>query len=126
MINKISNHAFETRYEGIKLGLVTPLEANLIHKKINLLKKGAIFPDELINEMEEYAERNDLVNSNVYIEEDSIHKCCPNCLKAHAFVKGRELGVNEKTMSQITNFLKGEIGHYGYYLDRDELIKINN
>lgn len=126
MINKISNQAFEARYKGIRSGLVTPLGVALIHKKINLLKNGSFFPDELINEMEEYAKRNDLVKSDVYIQDSSIHKCCPSCLKAHALVKARELGVKEDTINHLTKFLKGEIGHDGYYLDEEELIKIKD
>jgi hypothetical protein len=126
MINKISNQAFETRYKGIRSELVTPLGVALIHKKINLLKKGSLFPDELINEMEEYAQRNEILDSNIYIQDNSIHKCCPNCLKAHTLAKARELGVQEATINNLARFLKGETGHNGYYLDQDELIKIEN
>ncbi len=97
-----------------------------MHKKINLLKKGSLFPDVLINEMEEYAQRNELLDSNVYIQDNSIHKCCPSCLKAHTLAKARELEVEEDTITYLTKFLKGEIGHNGYYLDEDELIKIED
>jgi hypothetical protein len=76
--------------------------------------------------MEDYAEKNDLVKSVFYIDEmNSLYKCCPNCLKAHALVKARELGVEEETINSLSKLFKGEIGHNGYYLDEDELIKIN-
>ncbi|MEK6910675.1 MAG: hypothetical protein AABW82_02775 [Nanoarchaeota archaeon] len=126
MINKTLSHAYETRYNGIKSGVITPFGSALIQTKINLLKKGHIFPDTLISEMENYAERNILIDDSVMNEASPMHKCCPNCLKAHTLVKASELGVEEETIESLSSSFKGEIGHNGYYLDEDELIKLSN
>lgn len=126
MINKIIHHALETQYDGIKLEVISPFAIALIHQKVKLLKKGVMLSDSLINEIEDFVNRNDLVKSEFYLEEaNSLYKCCPNCLKAHALVKAREFGFNEESIKILSTLFKGDIGHYGgYYLDGDELIKI--
>ncbi len=85
-----------------------------------------MFSDSLINEIEDFANRNDLVKSEFYLEEtNSLYKCCPNCLKAHALTKAREFGLNQESINILSTIFKGDIGHYGrYYLDEEELIKI--
>ena len=123
MVNKIQSNAFETRYVGIKSEVITPLGFSLIQRKMKLLKKGLIFPDSLIREIENYVKRNEIIKE-VYIEDfDNLYKCCPSCLKAHTLKKAREIGLDNLSIHLLANIFEGEIGHNGYYLDEEELIK---
>lgn len=126
MIYKTSLHAHETQYKGIRSRVVTSFGSSLIHTKMNLLKAGHIFPDNLINEIEDYAERNKIVDDVIMNQASPLHKCCPNCLKAHTLVKARELGVDQETIEILSSSFKGNIGHNGYYLDEEELIKLED
>ena len=101
------------------------LAGNLLDYKFVGLAKGFIIPDDLIAELEDYAERNLLKN----IVSDKEHKkmiegCCPRCLKAHMLKTAGQLGISTEGRQFLSLFMKGEAGHHGYYLDEDELIEI--
>lgn len=97
----------------------SPIARALLDAKMRGLLHGVIIHDDLIAEIDLFCQRN-----NYKRPEKELHTCCPNCLKAHAFMKAKEIGVSEEGIDIIFSVLKGSLGHEGYYLDGDELIKI--
>ena len=101
------------------------LAHSLLDYKIQGLAKGLIIPDDLIAELESYAERNPLhkLVKNAQSKKE-IMGCCPRCLKAHMLKTAENLGISQEGRQFLSLFMQGEAGHNGYYLDADELIKI--
>jgi len=96
----------------------------LVNYKILGLSKGLIIPDDLIAEMESYTSRNSFKKIFREIALDMPHGCCPRCLKAHMIKTAEKIGLQSESIRFLSYFTKGEAGHYGYYLDGNELIKI--
>jgi len=117
MILKTYQQALETK--KIEEKRFPDLRNYLLFHKIRALRKGIIIPDNLIAELEDYSCRN-------YLPELSSKtiKCCSDCLKAHAIVTARELGLDSRAISFLSALLIGNIGHRGYYLDEEELAKV--
>ena len=61
-----------------------------------------------------------------FVESNSIHEgqCCKRCLKAHALKTAKELGMNQESVRFIDILYTHEAGHMGYYMDEEELIRI--
>lgn len=58
---------------------------------------------------------------NVLAKDKSRGYCCPDCLKAHLLRKAFESGLNKEFIQNLSNSIKGEAGHKGYYIDEGEL-----
>ena len=99
---------------------LSPMALFLLKKKAQGLLEGVFVSDALISEIDSFASRNNTANS----ENGELHTACPSCLKAHAIAKARELGLDQLSIEYIDKILEGEIGHQGYYLDEDNLIKL--
>lgn len=71
-------------------------------------------PRNLREEAKRFIERN-----AIQVHENSkVRCCCPQCLKAHLLLKSKGNGVDK---------IKGlpcEVGHVGYYLDREKVVEI--
>lgn len=91
----------------------------LLQRKMSALSNGSIIPDDLIANIEDFKDRNAI------LEEKGEKICCQQCLKAHAFVKAKEFGLPENAISKIDKMIEGKIGHDGYYLDEGELIRVD-
>lgn len=90
----------------------------MLKAKLVALSKGIFIPDSLINELENYVNRNNLVqNPNL------VHSCCPQCLKAHALKTADSFGMEKEAKQFINELFDCESGHLGYYLDCEDLIK---
>jgi len=87
------------------------------------LENGILIPDVLIAELEDFAARNS-VNA-LHKKKNEMH-CCTRCLKAHARRKSDELGLNRKVREFLVELFECEEGHNGYYLDKDNLIPIED
>ena len=111
VIKKISK-AFE---DGFYLGV------NILNK----LTKLTNIPDVLLKEANSFMKRNSLavVACNVHNKEP-VYECCPSCLEAHLIRKANQLGL-EKEKKEILKIFEFKIGHEGYYLDKEEVIKID-
>lgn len=98
----------------------------MLSSKIEALPHGVMLPDNLIAEMESFTERNSLINieAQAQMGKAELNHCCPRCLKAHALKVGRDLGLDNVSLSFISGLFDCELGHEGYYLDGDNLIKI--
>ena len=107
MTNKTKTFASETKtISGILL-----LKEHLSSKS-KILKS---IPENVISNLQNFAKRNALVE---------IGHCCPHCLKAHAIKTAENKGLDGRTIQIIKEEFKGEIGHNGYYMDEDQLIRL--
>ena len=102
---------------------VKNLVYELLNHKILGLTKGLLIPDDLIAELESYAQRNSLNHTVSDLDEGKII-FCPKCLKAHMLKTSEKMGISPEGREFLSLFIKGDIGHNGYYLDEDELIEI--
>lgn len=120
MINKNQSITFENQYDGVRSEMISPLASLLIQKRRPILRKHYFFPDSLLEEIEDFASRNEIAESS-----KSDFRCCPDCLKAHVVKKARDSGLDSKSISLLSKIFRGKLGHEGYYLDKEELIKLS-
>lgn len=92
----------------------------LLEKKINALMHGSIVPDDLIAAVEDFRERNAIVETG---ENKKI--CCQQCLKAYALKKAEELEIGKNAMAAVERMIPGKAGHDGYFIDEDRLLSLN-
>ena len=79
----------------------------------------------LSNEAESFKERNSLaIIGSSLKDKKPIHRCCPQCLKAHLLKTAEEMNSGRAIREVITKMHSCETGHNGYYMDDGELIKI--
>jgi len=72
-----------------------------------------------------FRERNSIIILGCDLEtKKPIHKCCQSCLKAHLIKKAESLGLYRDLREILFSMVEHETGHYGYYTDGDELIKV--
>lgn len=107
--------------EPLTIDLVGPrFRSFLLDRKMEALNNGMIIPDDFIAELERFRDRNVVVN----VEGNYGKVCCSQCLKAYALKKAEELGLGKKAMNAVSKMLQGEVGHEGYFMDGDELVRI--
>ncbi|MEK6888617.1 MAG: hypothetical protein AABW80_00755 [Nanoarchaeota archaeon] len=75
---------------------------------------GKLLPKQLLDQINKFRERNKIV--------DNV--CCEHCLKAHAIHKAQEMNLSQQLTRSILENLEGNLGHNGYYMDKEELVKI--
>lgn len=71
------------------------------------------FPSQFVNEIVKFKGRNKIVGN----------KYCERCFMAHVIMKARELRIGNDLIIQLKENMSEEIGHNGYYLDGDKLIR---
>ena len=76
-------------------------------------------PSSLKEELNRFADRNCLVAL-----ENSFDGVCLSCLKAHALASARSMNLSKKIVESIKTAFEGKIGHNGYYMDKEKLIRI--
>lgn len=85
-----------------------------------------IIPDKLLSEIIGFCRRN--VLEIEYPNSDYnqvIYHCCPKCLKAHIIKKAKEEKISlNKIENMLDKVINCEAGHSGYYMDKDNIIKI--
>ena len=101
------------------------IRKSLLLQKMSALKKGIFIPDSLIAEMELFSSRNSLseVIDSKYLTKKP-KEVCPSCLKAHTLRHATLLGLPKESLDFIDQLLPGNKGHHGYYLDKDDLVKL--
>lgn len=121
MVNLNNNQALELSSFNSVLTL-SKMASFLLRAKSIAIRKGILIPDDFIAELDEYCERNSLIENalNPY----ALHHCCPACVRAHAVKSAQETGMNRESINFVLSFLEGPTGHNGYYLDEEELVKI--
>tara|TARA_Y100000310_G_C20306751_1_gene634312 strand:- start:152 stop:433 length:282 start_codon:yes stop_codon:yes gene_type:complete len=83
-------------------------------------RKDKIIPDELIEEGIDFSFRNSL--GEVKGRKNNIKVCCPACLKAHLLKFAKEKAFGKKVQSYLSLSIEGDIGHMGYYQDKEDLV----
>lgn len=76
-------------------------------------------PANLKAELDRFSDRNCLVAL-----ENSYDGVCLSCLKAHALAEARKLNLSPKAIDAIKDSFDGKIGHNGYYMDQDKMIRV--
>lgn len=77
---------------------------------------------DLLREMQSFITRNTIVKVD---NSTSRHRvCCKRCLKAHLVMSLRKVGLDNESVRNIADKIKGSVGHNGYYTDGEDLIKI--
>ena len=115
MILNSQQSAFEYEKKSNKHVYLHRHANKLINYKIIGLTQGLIIPDDLIAEIEYYMRRNSI---------GEARQCCPRCLKAHMIKTADDIGISSDGKKFLSLFIKGDVGHDGYYLDGDELVII--
>lgn len=80
-------------------------------------------PGKFIEKIESFRIKNCLAVTRSLENQKKIH-CCQNCLNAHALKIAREMGIESSLLPYFDFIFPGEVGHEGYYLDEDNLIKV--
>ena len=131
MKNNQQINALEISFEGIKTQVVTSFGYFLLMQKARLMKFGIVVPNAMIRDVELYILRNGIKGQDYALHEvekiddsEELHKCCPHCLKAYALNKGKEYGMTSFGILKLSEALPGKIGHDGYYLDAEELVRV--
>src|SRR3989338_8167535 len=91
--------------------------------KTDVLKlvQSADLPEALVKEVERFKQRNFFAFSTKQGREDKAY--CPNCLKAFAIFKAREMKLGDKVVSELEDKIESDLGHNGYYQDGDKIVK---
>jgi len=100
-----------------------PAERSFLDYKITGLHKGFFIPDNFISEVQSFINRN-VLTKEVDISGLQKNHVCPRCMKAHTIVSAKKMCLDSRVISFLEEKLRGEIGHDGYYLDGDKLVKI--
>ena len=80
-------------------------------------------PCKILNKIKDFIKRNSLAVTKNSNGKPAIHFCC-NCLKAHIIKIAKENKLGKSITNSLTMVLNCSLGHDGYYLDADKLIKI--
>ena len=91
------------------------LKRLMINSRIATLGKIIEIPNELIDSLKDFVERNPSPGTN---------QCCPKCFKAYALKKLGEMKLNSRTRRFVESLYECDVGHDGYYLDEDKLVKV--
>lgn len=95
-----------------------------IHQK-KLLKEGILLPTGLLDELESYMQRNVIADLKEVRGQKEINAFCHQCCKAHAKKLAEHYNLTKQATLNLLNIFKGNIGHEGYYLDREELYSLD-
>lgn len=80
-------------------------------------------PDELVNEVSLFSQRNAMnISYNLEgMKSKNVKVCCCRCVKAHLINKANELSLGGEVIAFLDDQIPGKIGHEGYYLDEGEV-----
>lgn len=79
-------------------------------------------PAGLMREALSFAKRNSL--GIIKYDKENINNVCPRCLKAHLMKKAEEKDLDKAVVEVLVNLGEYEMGHNGYYMDKEKVIKI--
>ena len=80
-------------------------------------------PYKILNKIKSFIKRNSLAITKKSNGKPTIHFCC-NCLKAYIIKIAKENNLGKNITNSLTIVLNCSLGHDGYYLDADKLMKI--
>lgn len=81
--------------------------------------------DQFLEELEIY-KKNNLIKIKIRKngKEKEIDTLCDACFKAHAIQTAKKLGLDNTILISHIGYLDAPMGHDGYYMNGEELIKI--
>ena len=118
MIQKINKNNVEGKF-SVKTR--SALRSYLLNMKVDVLLKGILIPDDLISELESFAERNRISQREFGTFDAAPY--CPRCLKAHAIRTAKTMGMDKEYLTVLNDFFDCEAGHNGYYMDGEEILE---
>ena len=84
-----------------------------------------MLPSSFIYEIRQFIKRNSIaVDIFSMHEKKTSYVCCEHCLKAYSVSLAKEMGLSKEIIDFLTESMKGNMGHDGYYLDSDDLSKV--
>ncbi len=81
-----------------------------------------LLPRKLIEEIHKFQKENSIAITST-IHGPKQH-CCDKCLKAHVFKLASEIGLNQNVLMFLEQTFPGEIGHNGYYINKEQLVPL--
>tara|TARA_Y100000310_G_scaffold345811_1_gene470327 strand:+ start:11284 stop:11598 length:315 start_codon:yes stop_codon:yes gene_type:complete len=91
--------------------------------RLKIIVVESIIPEFLLTEIQAFKARNSLAKSYSIQNKEITDVCCSQCLKAFVLNQAKSQDLNKKTIKSIEKQFDCEIGHDGYYIDNEELIK---
>ncbi len=108
------------------------------NKLHNILRRGRIFinaqknrlirrvslPNEFLRDLEDFEERNSLVEPKAA----HVHRvgvCCKQCLKAYALARAKELHLECSKIAPLFVLFNCEAGHNGYFEDNGQIVAVS-
>jgi hypothetical protein len=100
------------------------LRQTLLEYKQRALQQRIMLPDDFIASVEQYAERN-IISSQVGKTKKIQKEVCPHCLKAFILEEANNHELADEAKVLLSELFKKEnLGHNGYYLDKDDVRKV--
>jgi len=108
----------------------------MVLKKIKTVSEQTIFlevygfgfdkiPRSLLHEINIFTLRNPVMEVASKVRSRSpVYGCCSRCLKAYLIRRARAEGYGKEVEEAIGEMLKCEIGHHGYFMDGEDLVKV--
>ena len=78
----------------------------------------------ILKEAESFSTRNAIVTLQYLEKRKTLKQCCQRCLKAHLLKTLIAHKYDKERVESLFRLMNSEIGHNGYYMDQDKLIKI--
>lgn len=94
------------------------------HSKSRMSKKEHISLHRLQLKLQSFIARNAFIVKQAPDRAIGEMKVCNKCLKAHAYRLGKEMEISNESLHKIMKMIPGDIGHEGYYVDEEDLIKL--
>ena len=96
-----------------------------ISRAVGILAKVPSIPAALYREARSFISRNSLAIICPVLNEKKLeNECCPHCLKAHLLKTADEMNLGKAIHEIVLELPEYRIGHDGYYLDGEKLVKI--
>jgi hypothetical protein len=121
MVLQINSKDFEDPDDGEQ---IVERQINAIIERLRHSEsEGIDIPDELINEISFFSQKNvmDISYNFEGMESKNVKVCCSRCVKAHLIKKANDLGLEGEIIAFLDEQIPGKIGHEGYYLDEGEV-----
>lgn len=83
----------------------------------------SLMPEAFLEELNKFVLNNTLTESYTLKGHQELHYC-EQCFKAHAFKVSEDFDLDKRFLSYLDVVFPGEVGHDGYYINQEQLVKI--
>lgn len=116
MINKLKSKKNEQEQLDGSMDVLSKISSKLS-------SLAGISPRLLLNEAVSFVKRNSIAISKNKSGKSTIH-FCRSCLRAHIEKVSAQLNMDKNIAEPISQALRCQAGHGGYYLDAEKLVKL--